>query len=141
MGEERKGTKLQSCSGLFSNCISVAVDFFLNSKMGYIYSFSSYLWIIEKKGFALLCITNGTDRLLEICKSENLSEFVRKQQTKFAAHIIRQPNSSQTKQLLFNDDYNHKKSHKVPNLIDQAVKNTGLSGMDQFARESKGRKF
>ena len=83
----------------------------------------------------------GTDRLLEICKSENLSEFIRKQQTKFAAHIIRQPNSSQTKQLLFNDDYNHKKSHKVPNLIDQAVKNTGLSGVDQFARESKGRKF
>lgn len=83
----------------------------------------------------------GTDRLLEICKSQNISEFIRKQQTKFAAHIIRQPNSSQNKQLLFNDDDNHKKGHKIPNLIDQAVKNTGLSDVDQFARESRKGKF
>jgi hypothetical protein len=41
----------------------------------------------------------GTDRLLEICKSPNMSEFIRKQQTKFGAHIIRQPISSQIKQL------------------------------------------
>ena len=55
----------------------------------------------------------GTNRLLEICKTKNISNFINRQQTKYAAHIIRQPNSSQTKQLLFNDDDNKKLGRKV----------------------------
>ena len=57
----------------------------------------------------------NTEKLLKICKCQNISEFVKKQQIKYAARIIREPNSSQTKQLLFSDNDNHKIGHKVPN--------------------------
>ena len=83
----------------------------------------------------------NTEKLLKICKCENISEFVKKQQIKYAAHIIREPNSSQTKQLLFNDNNNHKIGHKVPNLLDTAVRNMALSDLDHFSRESKKRRF
>ena len=52
-----------------------------------------------------------------------------------------QRNSSETKQLLFNSNNSRKPGHKVPNLLDQAVKNTGASDRDHFARESKKRKY
>ena len=41
--------------------------------------------------------------ILKIC-----SEFINKQRIKFAAHIIRQPNSRHTKQLMFNANKYHK---------------------------------
>ena len=83
----------------------------------------------------------NTEKLLKICKCENISVFIKKRQTKYAAHLIRAPNSSQIKQLLFNDDVNHKIGHKVPNLLDTAVRNMELSDLEHFARESKKRKF
>ena len=48
--------------------------------------------------------------IYKFCKSRNgaqsepLSTYINKQRQKFTAHIIRQPNSRHTKQLLFNDD-------------------------------------
>ena len=83
----------------------------------------------------------GTARLLEICKSENISDYIKRQQVKFAAHIVRQPNSSEIKQLLFNDDKNRKTGHQVPNLIRTAATNSGSSNTDHFARESRKRNF
>ena len=83
----------------------------------------------------------ATDKLLSITHAENISSYIKNQQTKFAAHIIWQPNNSQCKQLLFHDDKNWKIGPKVPNLLDQAVKNTGLSDLNQFARLSMSRKY
>ena len=35
-------------------------------------------------------------------RTEKFMKIIKNQQTKYAAHIVRQPNSSETKQLLFN---------------------------------------
>ena len=79
----------------------------------------------------------SSKRLLEICKAENISEFIEKGQIKFAAHITRAENSTKNKQLLFNIDDNHKKGHKIPNLLDQACKAQGNITRDQFCRDNR----
>ena len=84
----------------------------------------------------------GTKRLLDICKTTDLSEYIQKQQLKYCAHLIRKPNSALNKQLLFNDDDNHKLGKKVPNLVDDVEENLGLTGFrDQFLKDCFDRKF
>ena len=78
-----------------------------------------------------------TEKFLKICKCKNISKFVKKMQIIYAAHIIREPNSSQLKMSLFNDNNNHKIGHKVPNLLDTALRNTALSDLENFSQESK----
>ena len=46
--------------------------------------------------------------LLNICGTENISEFTGRQQKKYLAHLARQHNGTITKQLLFNDDEGRK---------------------------------
>ena len=61
-------------------------------------------------------ITNS--KLYKICNSSELSEFIKDQQKKFAAHIIRQPNSSKVKQLTFNCDKYRKTGKPIPTLAE-----------------------
>ena len=53
-------------------------------------------------------------RLLEICDTENLSDFIKNQQNKYAAHIVRSKNTTVNKQLLFNSNKNSSDYVKVP---------------------------
>ena len=79
----------------------------------------------------------STKKLLKICNTTNVSEFIRKSQVKFAGHIARSENSTRNKQLLFNDDKNRKTGHPVPNLIVEAAKIEGSADVDQFCRDQR----
>ena len=78
--------------------------------------------------------------VLKICNASELSEFINKQRIKFAAHIIRQPNSRHTKQLMFNADKYHKTGNRTGNLLEQAVA-AGLIPENQFITEARNRNF
>ena len=47
-------------------------------------------------------LTNN--ELHNLCKTEDISAFVLRQQKKYLAHLARQPNRTLTKKLLFNDN-------------------------------------
>ena len=101
-------------------------------------------------GFARVDKDNGdwnykisSARLLELCKTENLSVYIKKQQLKYCAHLIRQPNDCLNKQLMFNSNKNVKVGKKVPNLLKKVLDNQGLGEdyRDQFCNEARDRKF
>ena len=66
-------------------------------------------------------------RLHEICKTTDVSSFVRCQQPNYAAHVIRMPSSRTTKELMFNDDHYSKKGRSVKTLLDQVVDNSNMN--------------
>ena len=62
------------------------------------------------------------DDLLRIAKTVDLPTFVRRQQRNFAQKIIRQENTSMTKQLMFNDDKSSR-TGPVTTLLSSVLKN------------------
>ena len=84
----------------------------------------------------------STERLLEICGAKNLSEYIVERQKKYAAHLIRTPNTNHNKRLIFNSDYNTRRGHKIPNLIEEATKTeiTSLFKMERKKVEKKGKR-
>ena len=101
-----------------------------------------------KGGFRRVDSANGnydfqirTAELLDICRTKDLSEYIKQQQTRYCAHVIRKPNSAVIKQLIFNSDHNTKTGKPVPNLRDQVQENLGLKDFDdQFFKECRDRK-
>ena len=87
----------------------------------------------------------GSEKLLQICKTVNLSEYIQKSQIKFAGHVIRSSNDNYNKQLVFNADHNHRTGHKIPNLIREAtkieLKKDDTSAVDQFCREHRQKRI
>ena len=87
----------------------------------------------------------SSEKLLKICKTVELSEFINKGRVKFAAHTVRTENNNKNKQLLFNNDHNHRTGHKVPNLIHDATKikfqKDDLGSIDQFCREARQKRL
>ena len=81
-----------------------------------------------------------TPELLEITKTEDVSTFVKKQQRNYAAHLIRTSNSKPTKQLMFNNDRYRKPGRHAPELLQQAVKQSGLSEVE-FLNRAADRRF
>ena len=79
----------------------------------------------------------STNKLLKICGTTNISEYIQKGQVKFAGHIVRAENSTKNKQLLFNVDSNRKTGHPVPNLIADAAKIAGSADLNQFCRDQR----
>ena len=55
----------------------------------------------RKNGTEWKFVLSNSD-LHNICGTENIGEFVKRQQRKYLAHLARQPNSALTKKLLFN---------------------------------------
>ena len=82
----------------------------------------------------------NAEKVLKICNASELSEFINKQRTKFAAHIIRQPNTRHTKQLMFNADKYKKTGNRTGTLLEQAVAASGKPE-NQFLTEARNRKF
>ena len=82
-----------------------------------------------------------TAELLKICRTTDLSDFIKKQMKKYCAHVIRKPNSAINKQLIFNSDTNTRTGHPVPNLKTQVQKFEGLTGFDdQFIKDCRDKK-
>ena len=81
----------------------------------------------------------GTKKLIAICRAVNLTKYIKRQQVKYAAHLVRAPNDTKNKQLLFNANKNKKKGREVPNLILSTSKELNVE-LDQFCRIARSRK-
>lgn len=57
-----------------------------------------------------------TEKLMRICNLQELSSYIKKQQEKFVAHIIRQPDTNPNKRLLFNSDKRRQRGRPVTTL-------------------------
>ena len=79
-------------------------------------------------------------QVYKITNTSELHHFVDKQRTKFAAHIIRQPNSRHTKQLMFNSNKYSKTGNRVGNLLEQVTKISNKPE-NQFITEARNREF
>ena len=82
----------------------------------------------------------NAEKVHKLCNATELSKYINKQRTKFAAHIIRQPNSRHTKQLMFNSNKYRKTGNRTGNLLEQAVAISG-EPENQFLTEARSRKF
>merc|ERR1719220_2793702 len=60
--------------------------------------------------------------VLQICKTQELTDFVAQQQSKYLAHLCRQPHQTLTKQLLFNDDKYSKRGNRCETLEEQVMR-------------------
>ena len=75
-----------------------------------------------------------------ITKSSKLSTYIKKQRTKFAAHIIRCPNTRHPKQLMFNSDKYKKSGNRIGTLLEQVVIDSEVS-RNQFIQSARNREF
>ena len=77
-------------------------------------------------------ITN--DKLHEICKTSDVSNFIRLQQKRYAGHVIRMPIERNAKQLMFDDEY-HRVGRATPSLLEQVAKfaNTTIDSFINFS--------
>ena len=78
--------------------------------------------------------------VLEICKADYVSIFIRKQQRNYAAHVIRADNSCSTKRLMFQEDKCTKRGRNTNTLLKQVLKNENISQND-FIRRANNRQF
>jgi hypothetical protein len=78
-------------------------------------------------------------RIYEITSTRALSEYIGKQQAKFAAHTIRESNNRETKQLMYNSDT--KPGNSLEDLLGQALKYMGhvRTEQDVFQKFSRNR--
>ena len=71
------------------------------------------------------------NKALEICNAEDVINFVSRQQTSYLAHIVRQPNTTLSKRLVFNDNKYTKQGRKNETLEDKVLKYNQQTA-DQF---------
>ena len=82
----------------------------------------------------------SNEDILQICKTESITDYVSKQQRKYLANIIRKPNSYIVKKLHFNDDKVTKVGRPLRTLEDEVLQNLGISA-DNFYRDAIKRKL
>ena len=73
---------------------------------------------VDGNEFKLLYTNADVQR---ICKTPDVLDFVAQQQSKYLAHITRQPHTTLTKRLLFNDDKCKKPGKKTETLDEQVM--------------------
>ncbi len=82
----------------------------------------------------------SNDDLHRICKSCDVSEFIKIQQRNYAAHLVRSDNSLMTKKLLFQEDKCSKRGPNTNTLLKQVLKNFGFE-KSIFIKKAIGREF
>ena len=78
--------------------------------------------------------------LIKITKTEEISDFVKRQQRNYSAHLARTSNSRPTKQLMYNADKYRKRGQQNPELYKQVLQNMGLTS-DEFLNRAANREF
>ena len=81
----------------------------------------------------------SNDDLLRIGNTENVVQFIGRQQRNYAAHIIWKDNTSISKRLMFNDDQ-RKKPGRFNSLLSSAIENARCSP-DEFLKNAINRKY
>ena len=59
------------------------------------------------------CYELTNSDILERCNTENIHQYIARQQRNFVAHMIRGENNKMTKRLLFNDDMANKPGRRI----------------------------
>ena len=80
--------------------------------------------------------------ILQRCKTSDIQSFVLKQQTSYLGHLARQPNTSLTKRLLFNDNKRNKRTKQgrpMESLEDKVIKKLNVT-KDQFYKDALKKK-
>ena len=77
--------------------------------------------------------------ILQRCKTSDIQSFVLKQQTSYLGHLARQPNTSLTKRLLFNDNKRTKQGRPMESLEDKVIKKLNVT-KDQFYKDALKKK-
>ena len=73
--------------------------------------------------------------LYNICSTSSIAEFIKKCQTKYCAHILRQTNTSICKSLMFNSNKYTKRGKPNPTLLSQVLKyHESLSPSEFYAK-------
>ena len=99
---------------------------------------NGFKYVDERNNDYRLMITN--DSLHRICGTSDVSEFIKKQQQRYIAHIIRMNVDRNVKQLTFNNDKYVKRGRPIKSLLDQAIENSNLS-IDTFCTRAVQRKI
>ena len=84
----------------------------------------------RRKGDTYNYVLSNSD-ILQHCKTENIHQFISRQQRNFVAHIIRGENNRTTKRLLFNDNTKVKRG-RHPNLYKTVLQNENVSSDVHF---------
>ena len=77
--------------------------------------------------------------ILHKCKTEDVNQFVARQQRNFIAHVIRGDNNRITKRLLFNNDVTRKPGRRI--TLYKTVLENQRSTSDMFNNNAISRKF
>jgi len=78
-------------------------------------------------------------KIHDLCKSKDVSDFVKEQQFNYASHVVRMSLNRSTKQLAFNDDKYTKRGRSTQTLIEQVVLNKNTT-IDDFCNMAIKRK-
>ena len=128
-------------SRLTYSCQNWALTKIQFNKLNSVYA--TFLRKMIRNGYSRQTSTDGStsykfkftnDSLYKICATSSLSSFIEKSQKKYLAHIIRQPNSSYAKQLIFNSDKYHKRGNPGPTLHSQVLNSYESSPADFFTK-------
>ena len=77
--------------------------------------------------------------ILKLCKSESLDQFIKKQQKKYLAHIIRMENTGTTKKLLFDDTPSRNPGPELT-LFSSVLKSENIPAKE-FAKKALAKNF
>ena len=77
----------------------------------------------------------SNDDVLNICKIDNILDYVKRQQAKYLGHIARRPNTTFIKRLLFADVKTTKRGRPISTLEDQVLEYVRLTA-DEFYKKA-----
>ena len=76
----------------------------------------------------------NSEKIHSIAKTTDVSEYIKRQQKKWTAHLIRTTNSAPTKQFMFNSDKYRKRGRHAPELLEQVIKENGVDQIEFISR-------
>ena len=101
-------------------------------------TYRNFLRRMVRGGFARADVNEGNfrykldnDKLHAICRTSDVSYFIRKQQKSYAGHVVRMPIERYAKQLMFNDDRYHRVGRSTPSLLEQVINHNNYT-IDSF---------
>ena len=91
----------------------------------------------EQENDYRMVISNA--RLLEICGTKDVSLFIKNQQSKYIAHVVRMSFDRNVKRLTFNDDKYSRRGRPVKSLLESVVyyENVNVDGFCNLAVQRK----
>ena len=82
----------------------------------------------------------SNEHVLQLCGVEDVSEFVKRQQINYAAHVVRMSHERSIKRLMFNSDKCTKPGRRAETLLEKVVKMRN-SSLDAFCNDAMNRRI